>query len=341
MSGLSVARLIALVAVVAVCATTCVAYRRDMTRARSRISSGSQVVETSCGLIEYAVAGGDGAAILIAHGAGGGYDQGLDLADTLIEERFRVIAVSRFGYLRAPLPADASAAAQADAFECLLDAIHIQRAVIIGVSAGGPSTIQFALRHPQRVVAMVLLVPAAYPAHIEQRGSAPVRWLSDLSLRSDFVFWLATRLARRSMMQVMLGTPPSVIDQASGEEQARAARFLDHLLPVTARRRGIFNDATVVSSLPRYDLERIHAPTLVISSNDDGYGTYEGARYSAAHIPGARFLGYASGGHLLIGHQQEVLAQIEALLGDMKKSDSVLTRWRTWVLDSQRWQLPS
>jgi pimeloyl-ACP methyl ester carboxylesterase len=52
--------------------------------------------------------------------------------------------MSRFGYLRTPLPADASAAAQADAHACLLDALGIRRAAIVGASAGAPSAMQFA-----------------------------------------------------------------------------------------------------------------------------------------------------------------------------------------------------
>jgi predicted alpha/beta hydrolase family esterase len=51
-----------------------------------------------------------------------------------------------------------------------------------------------------------------------------------------------------------------------------------------------------------------------VSAKDDGYRTYEGAHYSAEHIPGARFLGYEHGGHLLVGHQQDIFAEIEALL---------------------------
>jgi pimeloyl-ACP methyl ester carboxylesterase len=75
------------------------------------------------------------------------------------------------------------------------------------------------------------------------------------------------------------------------------------------------NDAAVTSSLPRYELERISAPTLVISVADDLFGTFEAARYTAGHIPGARFVGYPSGGHLWVGHHREVMAEIAAFLG--------------------------
>ncbi|HEY3645425.1 MAG TPA: alpha/beta hydrolase, partial [Gammaproteobacteria bacterium] len=72
-------------------------YRHDLAAARERIGSGSQVVETRCGPIEYAVRG-EGPPLLVVHGAGGGFDQGLMIAAPL--SGYRVIAVSRFGYLR-------------------------------------------------------------------------------------------------------------------------------------------------------------------------------------------------------------------------------------------------
>src|SRR5215471_2498451 len=136
-------------------------YRPDLDRARARISTGSRMAASPCGPIEYGERG-EGPPVLVVHGAGGGFDQGLELGDGLARAGFRVIAPSRFGYLGTPLPADASAQAQADAHACLLDALEIPNAAIFGVSAGGPSALQFALRYPERTNELVLLVPAAY-----------------------------------------------------------------------------------------------------------------------------------------------------------------------------------
>ena len=101
-------------------------YQREMGAARERLLAGSQVIETASGPIEYATVG-DGPPVLVVHGAGGGYDQGLILARVLIGVGFRHIAPSRFGFLRTPLPTDASPAAQADAFAELLDALNIEK----------------------------------------------------------------------------------------------------------------------------------------------------------------------------------------------------------------------
>jgi 2-hydroxy-6-oxonona-2,4-dienedioate hydrolase len=181
---------------------------------------------------------------------------------------------------------------------------------------------QFALRHPERTVALVLVVPAAYPSHVDQRseGATPARmstatkWVFDVAMRSDFAFWLAPRLAPWMVTEAMLGTPAAVLERASPDERARAVQVGEHLLPISARRLGLLNDAAITPAVPRYELERISAPTLVISVADDLYGTYDGARFTADHIPGARFVGYTDGGHLWVGHQKEVMAEIVSFL---------------------------
>jgi pimeloyl-ACP methyl ester carboxylesterase len=318
---------------IAVCATllvvavgTFLQYRADITRQWQRISTDSLIAETPCGRIEYAVAG-SGPAVLVVHGAGGGFDQGLDFARALTKRSFKVIAVSRFGYLRTPLPHDASAAAQADAHLCLMNALSIDRASVVGFSAGAPSALQFAIRHPNRTAALFLLVPAAYHADAAPAGAyvaetdgrnlttpAWTEFLFDTALKSDFLFWLAIRTVPDTVIGAILGTPPELVPKAERSEQERVQQMMDHILPVSPRGPGLINDARVVSKLPRYELERIQVPTLIISVKDDRYGTYPAARYTADHIPGARFVGYEQGGHIAIGHNQEILEQAASFL---------------------------
>ncbi len=309
--------LVVLAAVVAGLGVVTSFYQRDIQQARDHSASGSRIAQTPCGPIEYAVAG-DGPPVLVVHGAGGGFDQGMDFGKPLAGRGFRVIAMSRFGYLRTPLPADASPAAQADAHACLLDALGIQRAAVAGASAGAPSSLQFALRHPKRITALVLLVPAVY---VPRPGGAPpvttprgTEFLVDMGLRSDFLFWAASRLARQSVIRAILATPPAVVETASPEEQARVQQMIDGILPVSERRPGLRNDAAVIPALQRYELERIGAPTLAIGFADDLFGTHDSARYTAGQIRGARFVSYPSGGHLWVGHQQDVLNEIARFL---------------------------
>jgi 2-hydroxy-6-oxonona-2,4-dienedioate hydrolase len=318
--GRVVARLAGLLGVAA-SALALSRYRRDIRRARLRAAAGSRIAETARGPVEYAMAG-DGPPVLVVHGAGGGVDQAMFLAEPLVRSGFRVISMSRFGYLRTPLPADASAEAQADAHASLLDALGIRRSAVLGASAGAPSSMQLALRHPDRVAALVLLVPAAYPFQVErtpagampERLSKQTRFLFDTVLRADFLFWAARRVARRTMTRGILATPLPVVEHASETERERLDGVMDRLLPVSSRRLGLLNDAAIVSSLPRYDLERIAAPTLIVSVEDCLFRTAPSARYSADHIPGAQLVSYPEGGHLWVGHQSEIMAEIAHFL---------------------------
>lgn len=131
-------------------------YRAEMRDTRAEIAAGSRIVPTSAGPIEYAETG-NGPPVLIAHGNGGGYDQGLVAGRMFIGQGYRLIAPSRFGYLRTPLPEDGSATAQADAYAALLDALGIEQVAIAAVSDGGPSAMQFALRHPDRITVLIIM----------------------------------------------------------------------------------------------------------------------------------------------------------------------------------------
>ena len=59
-------------------ALTSLVYEHDLRRERARVSSGSEMVATGCGPIEFASVG-SGPAVLLVHGAGGGFDQGLGI----------------------------------------------------------------------------------------------------------------------------------------------------------------------------------------------------------------------------------------------------------------------
>jgi hypothetical protein len=51
-------------------------------------------------------------------------------------------------------------------------------------------------------------------------------------LRSDFLFWTATKLAPGPMTRALLATDPALVAAAPPEEQRRVAALLAHILPV-------------------------------------------------------------------------------------------------------------
>jgi pimeloyl-ACP methyl ester carboxylesterase len=131
---------------------------------------------------------------------------------------------------------------------------------------------------------------------------------------SDFVFWLTARFAEETAIRMVLATPPEDFRAASAEEQARARAVLDRILPISARIQGLLNDARIAGNPPRYALEAIRAPTLVISVRNDLFGTYAAAQYTAQHIAGARFVGYERGGHVWLGHHREIIDETAAFV---------------------------
>jgi 2-hydroxy-6-oxonona-2,4-dienedioate hydrolase len=245
----------------------------------------------------------------VRHGSGGGFDQGMSLGGDLAATGLHVIAPSRFGYLRTPLPANASAEAQADQFACLLDALGIERAAIMGASAGANSAMQFAIRHPERTSALILLVPAAYkPSDASAPEQSPRReWLLMKLVGSDFFFWFASRYAHDTAVRTVLATPVSEYEAATAEERQRADGMLHEILPISARIEGLRNDSQLAGHPPRYRIEAIRAPTLIFSVRDDLYGTYAAAQFTAQHIPNAQFVGYERGGHVWLGHHDQIV----------------------------------
>lgn len=87
----------------------------------------SQIIQTARGELEYAMRG-QGPVVILYHGTGGGYDQGLVPAKLL--NGFQAIAVSRAGYLRTPSETGHSPAEMADAYATLLDVLNIEKAAI-------------------------------------------------------------------------------------------------------------------------------------------------------------------------------------------------------------------
>lgn len=288
-------------------------YKVDLGRALNAATRGSLIADTSAGPIEYAERG-DGIALLSIHGAGGGFDQGLSNATGLVGEGFRIISPSRFGYLRTPIPQDISPAAQADAHAALLSKSNVPKAIILGVSAGAPSAVELALRHPDIAAALILVVPALYspesPVSIKEgRGNKFAFWL--VNTGGDFVWWAAEKIAP-SMLIRFMGVEPSLVPAASQSERERVTGIIKSVEPLSLRFPGINADSTL--ELRELPLEKIAAPVLIVSARDDLFNTLPAAEFTAGKIPGAKLIAYDNGGHLLVGHGQDVREQVRAFL---------------------------
>ena len=292
-------------------------FRREMAQIEAAAEAGGMIAHTAAGPIEFAESG-DGEPLLMIHGAGGGYDQGLLIGRDL-GPGFRIIAPSRFSYLGTPIPEDTSPEAQAEAHAALLDHLGIERCIVAGASAGAPSAIEFALRYPDRTAALILLVPRVYdPSDAVGVDEHP---LSQLVLRliersADFLFWLAINATRGAVVRFM-GVPPELDRQASAADRARVTELLRSVLPLSRRVRGIAVDSE--PQVGPWPLERLNVPTLIVSAEDDLFRTLPGARFTARQIPGCELKVLESGGHLMLGQGEQVRSWIDDFLARSRK----------------------
>ena len=284
-------------------------YQGEISVARRRTQAGSQIAETGVGPIEYATSG-EGPPVLVIHGATGGYDQGMFLA-RMMEKGYRGIAMSRFGYLGTPLPEDASSVAQADAHAALLDVLGISRTVVVGVSAGGLSALQFVLRYPQRCQALVLISAVTRPIRTRV---AKTSHLNGWFFRSDILAWAFLTILRPVILRQM-GLPEQIRAQLPSDQQDWLRGYLDLMLPVSQKYQGLRNDILQISTMELYPLQDIRVPTLVIHAVDDNLVVKKHSFYAAEAIPGAQLLSLPSGGHLLLGQHEVVKSELSAFLG--------------------------
>jgi 2-hydroxy-6-oxonona-2,4-dienedioate hydrolase len=232
----------------------------------------------------------------------------------LIGEGFRIISPSRFGYLGTPIPADTAPSAQAEAHAALNAALKVDQAVVVGTSAGARSALELALRHPDKVAALILIVPGTYaaasPVAIEgSRGSQFAFWL--VNAGADFAWWATEKIAPSILIR-FLGVPPNVVTAATDAEQKRVMQIIRSVQPLSQRFPGINIDSN--PTLHVLPLEKIKSPTLIISARDDLFNTLPAAEFAAATIPNAKLVVYDRGGHLLVGHDREVRAIVGEFL---------------------------
>lgn len=282
-----------------------VPFRATLQADRARVEGRADLLASPFGDLEYLLGGGAEAGdaedpaprVLLVHGAGGGYDMGELMAEILLGEGFRWIAPSRFGYLGSSLPEDATPDTQADAYAWLLDALGIQEVAVVALSAGGPSALLFALRHPERVRSLTLVsagvtrVGAAEQEAADWKGRMLVRLFS-----RDFPYWAATSLFERPFLE-LLGVDREVARALTPEEGAWVRRLVEGMRPASLRARGAAFDN--LAPLPGARIAGISTPTLVIHAEDDRLQLFENARFAQATIPGSRLLAFERGGHLV------------------------------------------
>ncbi len=281
------------------------------------LRANSVMAQTSRGPVEY-VRRGNGPVVLVLHGGLGGWDQALLLGkDMGADACFTVLAPSRVGYLRTPLETGATPEEGADAMAALMDKLGMAEAAVVGLSGGGPTALAMALRHPQRVRALVMMAAITgrhtQPKQTTNEWAARILFLRAADLFLDFATWILfvhmIRLAPRFMVRRMFRSTETFdkvrIDQRVREVFKHPAqwtwmhRLFDCAVPLSVRKVGLDNDLKQFARLGVYPVGQIGCPTLVVHGRYDGNVPFSHAEFVGHNVPGARMFVLETCGHLL------------------------------------------
>ena len=289
-----------------------ISFRRWKRELQDILGRNSTVVNTSVGPIEYVLVG-KGPAIIAIHGAPGGYDQGIFAMRDWVNEGYSILALSRPGYLRTPLDLGSSFEEQAEVVRVLMDELNIQRAAIIGSSAGGPVALSFSLRYPDRVWALGLICAVTLPYRAENNWLNNVvgrLFASDILL--DVGVWLYDVLTRyrtsyslkRMFKENSTLNSDQIRDRAKHvlnepKQVAWYKEFIQTACPLSLRKEGLENDMETLHHVNIPNLEKINAPTLIIHGKVDKVLPFSHAEHAASLIPNAKLVGYKDVGHVI------------------------------------------
>lgn len=235
-----------------------------------------QYAKLKQGTLEYAIFG-QGIPILAIHGGIGGYDQSLILLQKFLPDGYQLIAPSRPGYLGTALSVGVTIAEQTDLLAELLDYLNIDKALLIGISAGGLTLYDFAIRYPLRVRG-IIAIDAISGHYIKPKQfvkyspmlkfGGVMSWLTKESL----IYF--PELTLRSLFKNS-GLENQVVDDkinAILSSPQRLELFSGLILTALDYKRrllGTNNDISQAENLSNFELIKITAPALIIHGTHD------------------------------------------------------------------------
>jgi pimeloyl-ACP methyl ester carboxylesterase len=264
-----------------------------------------RTVSTALGDVDCLVVG-DGRPVLVVHGSPGGHDAGLAMARFLVAAGFRAVVPDRPGYFDTPLSSGETPDQQADLYAALLDALVIDRAGVLCWSGGGPSSYRFAVRHPDRVTAMVSCA-AVSRRYVFEREKGADKLIMDTGFGRRMLQLMAKHTPEKLVSatiaseghltkdQVAERVAQIMADPDKEEFTLDLAKAANHSGP---RREGFENDMRQFAGIESLELDRIGVPCLIVQGEADSDVDPEYSRYAAATIPGAESVTLPGGTHL-------------------------------------------
>jgi 3-oxoadipate enol-lactonase len=203
-----------------------------------------------------------------------------------LRAEYRVLNVDAPGHGQSTrLDRPATMDACADALALVLDAAGVRRAALCGLSWGGMTGMAFALRHPERLRALVLADTACRAEGL--RNVLEYDLLGVLFKHVGAAPWLTARVA-----------PLFFAERTLRDDPALVAEFRDRV----ARLDGdsVWNALQCIVRRPDRTraLRDVRVPTLVVVGAEDRAQPVAQSEAIARAIPGARLVVLPSAGHL-------------------------------------------
>lgn len=211
-----------------------------------------------------------------------------------LETRYRVIRMDLPGHgLTGASPArDYGPIAMAKVIERLRARLGVARMVVAGNSMGGGVAWHYALLHPQRVRALVLVDSVGQPGPSDDGSSLVMRVVQTPGLRD-----LALQITPRSM--IADGLRGAFHDPAKV-----SAAMIDRsweLLRYPGNRRAMLDRFALPADVATpAELKRLTMPVLILWGSDDQMIPVASAHWLQAHIPGSRLILYPATGHAVM-----------------------------------------
>lgn len=294
-------------------------YEKWLKKTTKDLVSEGQVIHTDLGDIQVVIKG-DGPVVVALHGGFGGWDQGELVAQGLVQNGFKVISVSRPGYLATPIYTtppleETTASQQADLIAALLAKLNIPKVSVVGFSAGAPVAYEFGLNYPELTNSVVLECIGANPSEDGFFYIALGAILTTETAAIDYTTYLLHLSLNKEYYSSALEFSPQDTDLTGIALQKRTAYIVNHIsqynflrnmliatIPVSPRLLGTLNDFlgidywnTFMPPMPsQYSL-----PTLIIQAINDSNGYYPTAQVVNAGLPTSTLISVPESGHFI------------------------------------------
>ena len=192
--------------------------------------------------------------------------------------------------------------------EAVVDSAGIDRFALLGMSAGGPISIAYTVRHPEKVSHLILY--GAFAKGWAKIGlpQDKMEGMQALTKLTE-IGWGRDNPAYRQIFTTMFVPEATTEYMRSFNDLQRMSTSPE----IAAKYFVEIGNIDVLDLLPR-----VRVPTLVLHARNDKMVTFEAGRQIAALIPGARFVPLESKNHILLENEPAWLrfhAEIHRFIG--------------------------